>query len=65
MLDFVKNLSPIEIGVIALILIIFFGSKVVTKLAKTGGESLKEIKKVKQTFTEALEEEDKPAKSKK
>lgn len=65
MFDFIKNISPIELAVIGLILIIFFGSRVVTGLAKTSGASLKEIKKVKKTFTEALEDDEKPAKVKK
>jgi Sec-independent protein translocase protein TatA len=52
MLNFVKNLSPTEIGAIALILIVLFGAKVVTKMGKLGGETLKEINKIKRSFTE-------------
>lgn len=63
MFNFLKNLSPVEIGVIVLILLILFGAKTVTNLARTSGKSFKEIKKVKQTFTEAVEDnDDKPAK---
>ncbi len=62
MFNFLKNLSPVEIGVIVLILLILFGAKTVTNLARTGGKSFKEIKKVKKTFTEAVEDDDKPAK---
>jgi Sec-independent protein translocase protein TatA len=63
MFNFIKNLSPVEIGAILLILIVLFGAKVVTGLAKTGGQSFKEIKKVKKTFTEAMEDSsDSPAK---
>ncbi len=58
MLDFIKNIGPTEILVIALILIVLFGSRIVTRLARTGGETVKEIKKVKKTFNEALEDEE-------
>lgn len=58
MLNFIKNISPTEWAVIALILIVFFGAKVVTKLGKVGGESLKEIKKIKKNFTEAIEDKE-------
>lgn len=54
---FLKNIGPTEILIVALILIVIFGSKIVTKLARTGGETFKEIKKVKKTFTEALEDD--------
>lgn len=57
MLDFVKNISTTEIIVIALILVMLFGAKFVTGLAKTSGESLKEIKKIKKNFTEGLSDE--------
>lgn len=64
MLDFVKNISPVELGAIALILIVFFGSKLVTGFAKTSGETLREMKKIKKNFTEAMEDNE-PAKGKK
>ena len=54
MLNFLKNLSPTEIAIIALILIVFFGAKVVTRLGRVGGETLKEVKKIKKSFTEAV-----------
>lgn len=53
-LNFIKNIGPTEMVIIALILILFFGSKVVTRLARTSGETLKEIKQVKKTFTDAV-----------
>ncbi len=56
MLGFLKNIGPTEILIIALILIVLFGGKIMTKLAKTGGETLKEVKKVKKTFNEALDD---------
>ncbi len=55
-LNFIKNIGPTEMIIIALILVLFFGSKVVTRLARTSGETLKEIKQVKKTFTDAVSE---------
>ncbi len=59
MLNFIKNISPTELIIIALILVVFFGSKIVTNLGKTGGETLKAMKKVKKSFTEAVEDDKK------
>ena len=64
MFDFIKNISPTEVAIIALILIVIFGSKVVTGLGRTGGETLREIKKIKKGFTESLED-DEPHKNEK
>ncbi len=58
MLDFLKNISPTEITILAVILIVLFGSKVFISLGKTGGETLKEIKKIKKSFTEAVEDDE-------
>ncbi len=57
MLSFLKNLSPTEVVVIALILIVFFGARAVTKMGKLGGETLKEVKKIKRNFSEAVEDD--------
>lgn len=66
MLGFLKNIGPTEIIIVVLILLVFFGSRIVTRLARTGGETVKEIKKAKKTFTEAIEDDDDtPNKSKK
>jgi Sec-independent protein translocase protein TatA len=65
MFNFLKNIGPTELLVVALILIVFFGSKVVTGLGKTGGESLREIKRIKKTFTEAFDDTNEPQKDKK
>lgn len=54
-----KNISPTELAIIAGILIILFGSKAVTKLGRTGGETFKEIKKIKKSFTEAIGDDEK------
>lgn len=64
MFEFLKNISPIELGAIGLILIAIFGAKIVTNLAKTGGETFKEIKNIKKTFTEAVSDDSTPKKIK-
>lgn len=58
MLNFIKNISPTETIIIALILIVLFGSRIAIKLGKTGGETLKEVKKIKKSFTEAIEDDE-------
>lgn len=65
MFNFIKNISPLELGAIGLILVALFGAKVVTNLGKTGGETFREIKKIKKTFREAVEDDDKPLKNNK
>jgi TatA/E family protein of Tat protein translocase len=65
MLDFTKNISPTELIVIALILLLLFGRKVLVGLARSAGETLKEVKKVKSGLTDAIEEVHKPAKDEK
>lgn len=65
MFNFVKNISPTELIIIALILIVLFGTKIVTRLGRTGGETLKAVKNIKKSFTEAIEDDDKSSKSKK
>ena len=62
MFEFLKNISPIELGAIALILIVIFGAKMVTNLAQTGGATFKEIKNIKKTFNEAISDDDTPKK---
>jgi TatA/E family protein of Tat protein translocase len=58
MLNFIKNISSTEWIIIVLILIVLFGAKIITSLAKTAGESVKEIKKVKKTFDKAVKDDD-------
>lgn len=58
MLGFLKNIGPIEWLIVAFILVVLFGGKIVKMLGKTSGETVKEVKKIKKTFTEALEDED-------
>lgn len=65
MLDFVKNIGPTELIVIGLILMLLFGRKVLVGIARSAGESFKEIRKVKTNFTDAIEDAQKPDSSKK
>ena len=59
MLDFIKNISPTELIIIVLILVVLFGGKAIAgRLAKTSGETVKEIKKIKREFTKAIEIDD-------
>lgn len=58
MFDFVKNIGPTELIIIVLILVVFFGGKAIVGLARTSGETVKEIKKAKKEFTQALEVSD-------
>jgi len=58
MLNFIKNISPIEWGVIILILIVLFGRRIVTGFGKAAGETYKEIKGVKKGITDAVEGND-------
>ena len=59
MFNFIKNISPVEIGVIALILFIIFGRGLIIGIAKTGGETLRQIRGIKKSVTDAIEEEPK------
>jgi Sec-independent protein translocase protein TatA len=62
MLDFLKNISPTELAIIVLILVVLFGAKLMTGFAKTSGESFKELKKIKKEFT-GLFDDNKSSKS--
>ncbi len=58
MFDFLKNIGPTEIIVLAVILVLIFGAKAITGIARTGGQTVKEIKKIKKEFTNAVNEDD-------
>lgn len=58
MFNFIKNIGPTEWILIALVVVVFFGGKIAAKLGKAGGETFREIKKAKKSFTEALEDKD-------
>lgn len=57
MMNFIKNIGPTELAIIALILVIFFGGKAISRLARTSGETVKELKNVKKEFTKAMEDD--------
>lgn len=63
MLNFIKNITPTEFTIIALIIVILFGSKVAINLGKTSGETLKQIKKVKKSITDSIEDDESDKKS--
>lgn len=57
MLDFAKNISPTEFAIIAGIIILIFGSRIAMKLGKTSGETLREMKNIRKSVTEALDDD--------
>ena len=57
--NLIKNISPTELIIVAVILVVIFGARTVTNFGKTGGETLREIKKIKKSFTEAIEDDPK------
>lgn len=65
MFDFIKNISATELIIIVLILVVLFGGKAIAKgIAKKSGETVKEAKKIKKEFTDAVEgDNDKPDKT--
>jgi len=56
MLGFLNNIGPTEIVVVIAILMLFFGGRFVTGLARSSGETVKEIKKIKKSIVEPIEE---------
>ena len=62
MFGFLKNVSPTEIIILSAILILLFGAKAFRSIAKTAGESFKEMKNIKKNFTEAVEDSYKKSK---
>ena len=58
MFNFINNIGPTELIIIVLILLVFFGGRVITGLARTSGETVKEIKKIKKEFTNAVKDDD-------
>lgn len=58
MLDFIKNISPVEWLVLLLIIVVLFGRGILVRLGKASGETLKEVKNVKKSFNDAIEGKD-------
>jgi len=63
MFNFLKNLSPTELGILIAIIVILFGGKAIMSIARTAGESFREIKKINKNFKEAISDDDKDKKS--
>ena len=57
MFNFIKNISPLELVLIGVILVAVFGAGLVTRLGRTSGETFKEIKKIKKTFKDAVSDD--------
>ncbi len=53
MIDFMGNIGLPEIILGILVLIIFFGSKKMTEMARSAGEAGRELKKIKKEFEDA------------
>lgn len=58
MFSFIKNISPLELVIIGLIVVALFGATIAKVLGRKGGEVFKEVKKIKKSFTEALDDDD-------
>lgn len=58
MFNFIKNISPLELVIIGLIVVALFGTTIAKVLGRKGGEAFKEVKKIKKSFTEALDNDD-------
>ena len=56
MLAFLKNIGPVEIIVVVAILLLFFGSRVVKMLARSAGESTRELKNIKKSLNESMKD---------
>jgi len=56
MFSFLNNIGPTELIILVIILVVFFGGKAITSLAKTSGETVKEIKKIKREFSNVVGE---------
>lgn len=57
MLELLKNIGPVELIIILFVLVLIFGANTVSSVAKKGGETLKEVKKIKKDITEVAKED--------
>lgn len=57
MFDIVKNIGSTELIIILLVLVILFGANTISDMAKKGGETLKEVKKIKKDIIDATKED--------
>ena len=60
MLNFLNNLGLPEIIIIGIVLMLFMGGKKMSSVAKTAGESTKEIKRVKKELEKTKGEINQP-----
>lgn len=63
MFNFIKNISSTELILLVVIFVLLFGSRALIGFGKTSGEAVKEVKKIKKDFTEALKDDDEPNKN--
>ena len=57
MFDLVKNIGSTELIIILLVLVILFGANTISDVAKKGGETFKEVKKIKKDIIDATKED--------
>ena len=57
MFDLLKNIGSTELIIILLILVIIFGANTISDMAKRGGETLKEVKKIKKDIIDATKDD--------
>ncbi len=57
MFDLIKNIGSTELIIILLVLVILFGANTISDMAKRGGETLKEVKKIKKDIIEATKDD--------
>lgn len=58
MFDLIKNISPTELTLGLFLLTALFGAKTVGDMAKKGGETYKEVKKIKKGIIETTIEDE-------
>lgn len=51
MFNFLKNISPPELIILVLILVILFGARTAVAVGQTSGKVVREIKRIKREFT--------------
>ncbi len=58
MFSFLNNIGSTEIILLAIVLVVLFGSQFLMKMARSSGETVRELKRAKKEFTEAVMEDD-------
>ena len=57
MFEILKNINSTELIIIILLLVIVFGTATVSNMAKKGGETYKEVKKIKKEIIEVTKDD--------